>query len=118
VALKDKYDPDSVFALNENIPPTTDPLRALARRAFRRASMGRCVSMRGRLVSLPESEGGAGMTAILDRLRGLKERTAQRRADRARTRMERAERRAVSGDRQQQLQNRDYSRGPGAPGPP
>ena len=58
------------------------------------------------------------MMAIRDRLRGIKERAAQRRADRATTRAERTERRAVTGRRQQQLQNRDHSRGPGAPGPP
>jgi hypothetical protein len=58
------------------------------------------------------------MTAMLDRLRSLKERAARRRADRTKTRAERAERRAVVGDRQRQMQNRDYSSGPGAPGGP
>jgi hypothetical protein len=58
------------------------------------------------------------MTAILGRLRELKERATQRRADRAQTRTERAKRRSITGDRQRQMQNRDYSRGPGAPGPP
>jgi len=45
-------------------------------------------------------------------------RRAQRRADRTGTCAERAERRAVIGDRQRQIQERDYSRGPGAPGGP
>ena len=58
------------------------------------------------------------MTSILDRLQALKERAAQRRADRKKTRAERAERRAAIGDRQRQMQDRDYSSGPGAPGPP
>jgi hypothetical protein len=58
------------------------------------------------------------MTAMLDRLRSLKERAARRRADPTKTRAERAERRAVVGDRQRQMQNRDYSSGPGAPGGP
>jgi len=26
VALKDKYDPDNIFALNQNIPPSVTPM--------------------------------------------------------------------------------------------
>jgi hypothetical protein len=50
------------------------------------------------------------MADMTERLRNLKERVARRRTDRRKTRAERAQRRAIVGDRHQQFEHRNYDR--------
>jgi hypothetical protein len=71
----------------------------------RSGEAGRCG-----VVSLHLSGKERTMAAMIERARNLRERVAQRRAGRRKTRAERSERRATVGDRHQQFEHRDYTR--------